>query len=131
MKTKLRNILILIITGLLFNSCGVFLQKTGIKNYSLKEKINKKEYNDYQYDFIYLTHLLEIGFPEIENVFPKNERVKQQNSILKSLSNENVKNKDFVIQTKKYLSNFHNQHTINLTDKYRYFIKQHTLYLDV
>ena len=50
MKTKYRNILILITIGLLFNSCGIFLQKTGVKNYSLKEKISKKEYNDYQYD---------------------------------------------------------------------------------
>jgi len=111
MKTKFRTILALIITVLIFNSCGVFLQKTGIKNYSLKEKINKKKYNDYQYDFIYLTRLLEIGFPEIENVFPKNERANQENSILKSLSNESVKNKDFVLQARKYLSNFHNQHT--------------------
>ncbi len=111
MKTKLRNILTTITIGLLFNSCGVFLQKTGVKNYSLKEKINKKEYNDYQYDFVYLTHLLEIGFPEIESVFPKSERAKQKNSILKSLSNENVENNDFVLQTRKYLSNFHNQHT--------------------
>ena len=111
MKTKLINILILIITGLLFNSCGVFLQKTGVKNYSLKEKINKKEYNNYQYDFIYLTHLLEIGFPEIENVFPKNERVKQKNSIIKSLSEASLNNKDFTLQARKYLSNFHNQHT--------------------
>jgi len=111
MKTKLRNILTLIIIGLLFNSCGIFLQKTGIKNYSLKEKIDKKEYNDYQYDFIYLTHLLEIGFPEIDTIFPKDERVKQKKSILKSLSNENVENKDFVLQARKYLSNFHNQHT--------------------
>lgn len=111
MKTKLKNIFLLIITGLLFNSCGVFLQKTGIKNYTLKEKINKKEYNNHQYDFVYLTHLLEIGFPEIESVFPKNDRVKQKNSIIKSLSNENLKNKDFVLQVRKYLSNFHNQHT--------------------
>ena len=111
MKTKFINILILIITGLLFNSCGVFLQKTGVKNYSLKEKINRNEYNDYQYDFVYLTHLLEAGFPEIEKVFPKNDRIKQKNSIIKSLSNEELEDKDFIIQTRKYLSNFHNQHT--------------------
>ena len=111
MKTKFRNILVLIISGIIFNSCGLFLQKTGIKNYDLKKKINKKEYNDYQYDFIYLTHLLEIGFPEIDNTFPKSERVKQKNSIIKSLSDNTLENKDFVLQTRKYLSNFHNEHT--------------------
>ncbi len=108
---NIKNISLVLIIGLLFNSCGVFLQKTGIKNYSLKEKISKKEHNDYQYDFIYLTHLLEIGFPEIDNKFPKDERVKQKNKILKSLSGENLTNKDFILQTRKYLSNFHNQHT--------------------
>tara|TARA_B100000809_G_scaffold57208_1_gene53272 strand:+ start:146 stop:2002 length:1857 start_codon:yes stop_codon:yes gene_type:complete len=111
MKPKRRNILILIIIGLIFNSCGIFLQNSGVKNYSLKEKINKKEYNDYQYDFVYLTHLLEVGFPNIENVFPKKDREKQKNNIIKSLSNDTLKNKDFILQTRKYLSNFHNQHT--------------------
>ena len=111
MKTKLINILILLITGLFFSSCGVFLQKTGVKNYSLKEKINKKDYNDYQYDFIYLTHLLEIGYPEIENIFPENERIKQRNSAIKALSENNIENKNFVLQAREYLSNFHNQHT--------------------
>lgn len=111
MKTKLKNILTLIIIVSLFNSCGIFLQQTGIKNYSLKEKISKTAYNDYQYDFIYLTKLLEVGFPKIDRVFPKKERVEQKSNILKSLSDENLTNKDFIIQTRKYLSNFHNQHT--------------------
>ncbi len=108
---NIKNISLVLIIGLLFNSCGVFLQKTGIKNYSLKEKINKKEYNDYQYDFIYLTKILEIGFPEIDRVFPKRERVEQKSNILKSLSDENLTNKNFILKTRKYLSNFHNQHT--------------------
>ena len=122
MKTKSRNILPLIALGLLFNSCGVFLQKKGVKNYALKEKINKKEYNDYQYDFVYLTRLLEVGFPEIEKVFPERDRLKQKNSIIKSLSNENFKNKDFLLHARKYLSNFHNQHTnIHLKSSFEKF----------
>lgn len=96
---------------LLLNSCGMFLQQTGMKNYSLNEKIDQKEYNDYQYDFVYLTRLLEIGFPEIDSVFPKTGREKQKNEILKSLSDENLTNNDFTLQARKYLSNFHNQHT--------------------
>jgi len=122
MKTKYRNILIIIIAGFIFNSCGLFLQKTGVKNYSIKGKIDKKEYNDYQYDFIYLTHLLEIGFPLIDSIFPKNERTEQQNSIIKSLSNDNLENKDFVLNARKYLSNFDNQHTsIYLKSDFNYF----------
>ncbi len=111
MKTKLINTFVLISLGLFFNSCGVFLQKTGVKNYSLQENISNAKINNYQYDFTYLTRLLEIGFPEIDSVFPKNERIEQENIILKSLSAENLTNKDFIIQARKYLSNFHNQHT--------------------
>lgn len=111
MKRKVINTLIVIIAGIFLNSCGLFLQKAGVKNYSLGNKINKKKYNDYQYDFMYLTQLLEVGFPEIDSVFPKEDRIKQRNSIVESLSNEYIKDKDFVIQTRKYLSNFHNQHT--------------------
>jgi len=105
------QIIAIMFIGITFNSCGILLQKTGLKNYSLKEKINKKEYNDYQYDFIYLTHLLESGFPEIDTVFPKNEKEKQKIQILKSLSDNNLTKNDFILQSRKYLSNFHNQHT--------------------
>ena len=88
-----------------------FLQKTGVKNYSLKDKIDRKELNDYQYDFTYLSHLLEQGFPEIDSVFPAEERKEKETEILNALSRKNLENKDFLLQARKYLSNFHNQHT--------------------
>jgi len=93
------------------NSCGVFLKNAGMKNYSLDEKIDKREFNDYQYDFVYLTHLLEQGFPNINSVFPAKEREIQRKQIIASLSSKNINNNEFVLYTRKYLSNFHNQHT--------------------
>ncbi len=115
MKKKLRNIFIFIITGILFYSCGLFLQQQGVKNYTLKERIQNKEYNDYQSDFEYLTHLLEIGFPKIDTIFPKKDREKEKERIIKVLSGKNIGDKEFIIQARKYLSNFHNQHaTIHL-----------------
>ncbi len=114
-KLKLKLLFWLFVVIGLFSSCGVFLQKTGVKNYTLKEEINSKEYNDYQYDFVYLTRLLEIGFPKINDVFPEKERQKEKERIIKALSGKSVGNKEFIVQTKKYLSRFHNQHTsINL-----------------
>ncbi len=109
---KKRNIFLLLIIGILFYSCGLFLQQQGVKNYTLKEKIKNKGYNDYQYDFEYLTRLLEIGFPKIDTVFPKKDRDKEKGRIIKVLSGKNIGNKEFLIQARKYLSNFHNQHTI-------------------
>ncbi len=96
---------------LLLNSCGMFLQQTGLKNYSLKEKIENQGFNKYQYDFVYLTRLLEKGFPNIDSVFPENRRIAIEKEIVNNLANENLENIDFLIQARKYLSNFHNQHT--------------------
>ncbi len=112
----------MLIIGLFFNSCGLFLQQTGMKNYSLKEKIENKNFNKYQYDFIYLTRLLEKGFPNIESVFPEKKRIDLKKEIIRNLASDNLENIDFLIQMRKYLSNFHNQHTsIYLKSEYKSF----------
>lgn len=107
---KIKLILILLFTVLL-SSCGLFLQKTGLKNYELQIKFSSEGLNDFQYDFIYLTKLLDEGFPNIDSIFPEKERLKLQNEIIQKLSNSNPGKTDFVIQCRKYLSKFHNQHT--------------------
>jgi hypothetical protein len=106
----LRNTLLLLII-LNTCSCGVFLQSTGVKNYKFKNKISNENLNKYQYDFIYLTKLLEEGFPLIDSVFPESLREKEKVQILKSLSSEDLKDAEFALQVRKYLSNFKNQHT--------------------
>jgi len=111
MKRRSIHLLIIFIIGITFNSCGVFLQKTGMKNYSFKDKIDKKELNDYQYDFTYLRGVVELGFPDIDSIFPKGKRKEVENEILSVLAQKNLENRDFVLQARKYLSNFHNQHT--------------------
>lgn len=102
------KIMLLAITA---NSCGIFLKNAGMKNYSLEEEINNGAFNDYQYDFVYLTQLLEQGFPNIDSVFPLKEREEQKKQIITALSANNINNKEFILHTRKYLSNFHNQHT--------------------
>jgi Peptidase family S41 len=111
MKKRSIQIISIFLIGITMNSCGIFLQKTGMKNYSLKDKIDRKEFNDYQYDFTYLSHLLDKGFPEIDSIFPKRERKEKEDVIINALSKNNLENKDFALQARKYLSNFHNQHT--------------------
>ncbi|TAF65432.1 MAG: hypothetical protein EAZ55_09245 [Cytophagales bacterium] len=106
----MNKIFSLLLFSCLFSSCGIFLQKTGVKNYSPKEKISQKGLNDYQYDFLYLNQLLEEGFPQLDSIFPKNERQKQAEHTLSALANTD-NNTDFVMQTRKYLSNLKNQHT--------------------
>ncbi len=112
-----RRIIVLILAGLLLNSCGIFLQSTGLKNYKLKSKIEHENLNDYQYDFIYLTKLLETGFPLLDSIFPENRRDSLKIVILKDLSRKNISKEYFFIQTSKYISNVHNQHTLAYPDK--------------
>ena len=106
----MNKVFFLILASMLFSSCGVFLQKSGVKNYSPKEKITQKGLNKYQYDFIYLSKLVEEGFPQLDSIFPKEEREIQVNETLTKLKTvEN--NIDFIVLVRKYLSNLKNQHT--------------------
>ncbi|MBK6266156.1 hypothetical protein JKA74_14015 [Marivirga sp. S37H4] len=109
MKKNLR-FLTVILLALSLNSCGLFLQNTGVKNYSIKDQPGKA-LNDYQYDFIYLTKLLKEGFPELESIFPEQERIKLEKEIIVLLANKELQDIDFVLQARRYLSNVHNQHT--------------------
>ncbi|MEM7106996.1 MAG: hypothetical protein AAF519_02130, partial [Bacteroidota bacterium] len=106
----MNKIFFLLLVSLLFSSCGVFLQKTGVKNYTLKEKITQKGLNNYQYDFLYLIKLVEEGYPQLDSVFPKDKRQKQADQILSTLAIVD-NNTDFVVQARSYLSNLKNQHT--------------------
>ena len=108
---------LLILASLFLSSCGVFLQSAGLKNYKLKSKFEHENLNDYQYDFVYLTKLLEAGFPLLDSVFPKNQRDSLIPVILKDLSRRNISEVYFFIQTSKYISNVHNQHTLAYPDK--------------
>lgn len=116
----MKKILFLILATSLFSSCGVFLQKSGLKNYSPKEKINQNGLNKYQYDFIHLSKLVEEGFPKLDSIFPKEEREIQVNEILSKL--ETVENNiDFIALARKYLSNLKNQHTnVYLKGEFKY-----------
>jgi len=112
-----RILALLILASFFLCSCGVFLQSTGLKNYKLKSKIERENLNDYQYDFIYLTKLLETGFPLLDNVFPENRRDSLKTVILKDLSRKDISKEYFFIQTSKYISNVHNQHTLAYPNK--------------
>lgn len=115
----MNKILFLLIISSLLSSCGVFLQKTGVKNYTPKEKITQKGLNNYQYDFLYLTKLVEEGYPQLDSVFPKNKRQEQADQILSTLAIVD-NNTDFILQTRIYLSNLKNQHTnISLSQEFK------------
>ena len=91
-------------------SCGLFLQEAGLKNYRLDERVQEKGLNDEQADFVHLARLLEIGFPQLDSVFPKHEREREQQAILAALALEHDP-VSFVLQARRYLSHLHNQHT--------------------
>jgi hypothetical protein len=118
-KHRMNKIFFLLLISLLFSSCGVFLQKKGVKNYTPKEKITQKGLNNYQYDFLYLTKLVEEGYPQLDSVFPKDKRQEQANQILSTLAIVD-NNTDFVVQARSYLSNLKNQHTnISLSQEFK------------
>jgi hypothetical protein len=106
----MKKTLFLLIISSLFSSCGVFLRNTGVKNYKLNENITQKGLNKYQYDFLYLTKLIEEGYPQLDSIFPEYERKKQAEQVLSTLAIVD-NNTDFVVQARSYLSNLKNQHT--------------------
>ncbi|MBL7105971.1 MAG: hypothetical protein ISS18_16735 [Bacteroidales bacterium] len=112
-----RRIGLLILASLFLSSCGVFLENTGLKSYKLKSKIEHENINDYQYDFIYLTKLLETGFPLLDSVFSENRRDSLKTVIIQDLSSKDISNEYFFIQTSKYVSNVHNSHTLAYPEK--------------
>lgn len=105
------QVIVILLIAVIMSSCGLFLQNNGVKNYSLKEKIDKKNLNKYQYDFVYLNHLLELSFPQIDSLFPKEERQQQVAETINALSGDNIEKIDFSIQSRKFVSNLENQHT--------------------
>ena len=66
-----RRLSLLVLVSFFLNSCGVFLENAGLKSFKLRTNIEQENANDYQYDFIYLTKLLENGFPLLDSVFPE------------------------------------------------------------
>lgn len=110
----IRN-LIVICTILIFTSCGALLQKQGMKSYKPNVDLANKKLNKYQYDFDYLATLCESTFPNIDSIFAGEDRLKLKQEIIQKLGNPNTTDFIFLIQSRIYLSKFHNQHTsINL-----------------
>ncbi|HRG53574.1 MAG TPA: S41 family peptidase, partial [Bacteroidia bacterium] len=84
-------------------------------NYKPTINLADKKLNKYQYDFEYLATLCEITFPNIDSIFVKEDRIKLRQEIIQKLSNPNTNNLIFLVQSRRYLSKFHSQHTnINL-----------------
>lgn len=105
-----------------FSSCGLFLQKTGMKNYRLKDKIDSEGFNKYQYDFLYMSKLLDTSFPQLDSFFPQGDRDIQRRMAIKHLGRKNTMPKDFLLTAQKYIGSVHNQHTeIYLKSKFEYF----------
>ena len=115
----MKKTLFVLLIGSLLSSCGFFLQNQGIKNYKLKEDIFPRGINAYQYDFIYLSNLIEEGFPQLDSIFPKKEREKQVQKIMNNLATVD-NNVQFVVQARRYLSYLKNQHTtISLKQEFK------------
>lgn len=55
--------------------------------------------------------MLEEGFPKIDSIFPKAERTKLKAEIIEKLGAQDTEDRDFTLQTRRYLSKFSNQHT--------------------
>ncbi len=110
LKQKMNRIVFAAIIIALVTSCGAVLQNSGLKNYQPKQKITEENLNDYQYDFIYLTKLVEEGYPLLDSVYPKEIRQNQETQIVTHLASVD-NNTDFIIQVRKYLSTLKNQHT--------------------
>ncbi len=106
----MNHVLRALLLSFALSSCGLFIQDSGIKNYRPTQKISSK-LNDYQYDFLYLTHLLEEGFPNLETVFPAAERAQQTQESLASLGKDDVSAIQFLLESRSYLSRVKNQHT--------------------
>ena len=95
----------------LLNSCGLFLQSSGIKNYKLDEKIPRKGLNKYQQDFIYLTKVLEEGFPGLDSTFSAVSRQKMEEEIITVLDQPGKGDWDFGLLSTKYLAQLRNEHS--------------------
>lgn len=131
----MRRFVPLALLALLLNGCGLFLRKTGIKNYTLPEKISGKGMNDYQYDFIYLTKLIETGFPMLDSIFPRQERDELAEIIYNRLQHT-TSDREFILLSGKYLSRLNNEHSYIYMKSdpepffpYEVFISQNAWYL--
>ncbi|HAA14051.1 MAG TPA: hypothetical protein DCE41_21105 [Cytophagales bacterium] len=106
----MKRILFALLASSLVSSCGLFLQNTGVKNYTPQEKITQPGLNEYQYDFLYLTQLIKEGFPQLDSVFPPAAREVSSARVLSALDTVD-NNADFILQVRRYLSQMQNQHT--------------------
>jgi len=102
--------MVVLLLSISLYSCGVFLQQNGQKNYLLSTKEYSRELNNFQHDFLYLSDLLEVGFPELETLFPEDQREIRKRESLLALDSISTY-ADFILTSRKYLSNVKNQHT--------------------
>ncbi len=108
----MRKILI-IASSIILSSCSTLILNQGFKSYK-SDIIQTKEYkraNPYQQDLLYLNDLCANSFPDIENIFPRQQREHIVDSLTIVLSDKKVGNELFWCSTKFYLSHFENQHT--------------------
>ena len=107
----MKKSLIFILSTIILSSCGVFIQKQGLKNYKPSIDFIGNDLNKYQYDFEYLANLCEQTFPVIDSVFSREEREALRKQISERLGKPDTDNLIFLIQSRRYLAKFNNQHT--------------------
>lgn len=98
---------------MIFSSCSTLIMNRGFKSYK-SDIVKTKEYKsatDFQQDFLYLNDLCANSFPDIDNVFPKQERKSIVDSLLILLSDKKIDKQVFKAYISYYLSHFENQHT--------------------
>lgn len=71
---KLVRLVMVSVLSLVMVACAYFIQKAAVKEYKLSDFPEGNDLNKFQYDFIYMTQLLETGFPMVDDVFPKEKR---------------------------------------------------------
>jgi hypothetical protein len=90
------------------------LLNQGFKCYKA-DIVKTKEYknaNHFQQDLLYLNDLCANTFPDIDNVFPRQQRKSIIDSLLNLLSDKKVNEQLFKGYIRFYLSHYENQHTV-------------------
>jgi hypothetical protein len=106
--------ILIIPTLMVLSSCSTLIMNQGFKSYK-SDIIKTKEYknaNHFQQDLLYLNDLCTNSFPDIDNIFPKQQRESIIDSLLNLLSEKGVDEQVFKGYIRFYLSHYENQHTV-------------------
>src|ERR1035437_8582621 len=104
---------LLLASLIVLSSCSTLIMNQGLKSYKA-DIVKTKEYksaNHFQQDLLYLNDLCANSFPDIDNVFPRQQRKSVIDSLLNLLSDKGVNKQVFQGYVRFYLSHFENQHT--------------------